>query len=467
VLSGTIPNCVEINVTDTNYRQFSVAVVGGGPAGLFAARELAQAGAQVALLNRDIKAGGLAEYGIYPNKLKMKDGLRKQFRQTLDIPNLHYFGNLSIGLDHELSLPELHSLGFDAVVVTVGAQGTKWLGLPGEDLKGVYHAKDLVYHYNNLPPYSERKFDIGKRVILVGVGNVMLDIAHWTIRDLKVNEVIAIARRGPADVKFSKKEMEIVARNLDLADLDAEFARTDGAMRGVGQDVDAAKAFILSALNGAQEPVSQTKFSFEFLVSPKRLVGDAQGRVRAVEVEDTTLVARPEGGSRDVGLGTTRELEADTVVFCIGDRVDESLGLPLDKWGDFAKNPTPHFGVDGISYEAYNPELQQPVEGVFLAGWAREASSGLVGAARKDGTNAAKAVLSYLDAAQPKNANAVTALNSRIAMSDKPVVRAADLKKLEAVEVAHAAELNVPEFKYASNDEMLAAMGLAGVKEAS
>ena len=135
--------------------QASVAIIGAGPAGLFAARGLAKAGVQVALINRDIKPGGLAEYGIYPNKHKMKEGLRRQFRKVLEDPLIRYFGNLSIGLDDDLTLKDLQALGFDAILVSVGAQGTKWLGLPGEDLEGVYHAKDIVYHYNQLPPFGE------------------------------------------------------------------------------------------------------------------------------------------------------------------------------------------------------------------------------------------------------------------------------------------------------------------------
>jgi ferredoxin--NADP+ reductase len=62
-----------------------------------------------------------------------------------------------------------------------------------------------------LPPYSQREYIIGKRVALIGAGNVMLDIAHWLVRDIKVDEVVAVVRRGPSEVKFSKKEMESVA----------------------------------------------------------------------------------------------------------------------------------------------------------------------------------------------------------------------------------------------------------------
>src|SRR3989304_7440795 len=106
---------VEKNLSTTR-----VAVVGAGPAGLFAARELAMTGVQVVLLNRDIKAGGLAEYGIYPSKLKMKDGLRRQFRQILELPKVNYIGNLPISLGHEISLADRGAGGFDAVLGTGG-----------------------------------------------------------------------------------------------------------------------------------------------------------------------------------------------------------------------------------------------------------------------------------------------------------------------------------------------------------
>ncbi len=455
-------------MNEPKFPEFSVAVIGAGPAGLFAARQLAQAGVHVVLLNRDIKAGGLAEYGIYPDKHKMKDGLRKQFRQILELPNIEYFGNLNISRESPVSLDELQRMGFDAILVTVGAQGTKWLGLSGEDLQGVYHAKDLVYHYNKLPPFSQQNFLIGKRVLCVGVGNVMLDIAHWTVRDLNVDEVVAIARRGPADVKFTKKEMELVARNLDLAALDAEITRCAPIMRAVGQDPETAKTFITSALEHAQEPVSETRLRFEFLASPHRIVGDDKGRVRGLEVEDTTLVARPDGSSNAVGLGTFRVIEGDTVVFCIGDRVDESFGLPLDKWGDFAKSPTPRYPIEGTSYEAYDPQTQQPIEGVFLAGWSREASSGLVGTARKDGERAGQAVLAYLESKNPSGKDLpIAALQTKLLMQGEPVVSKSDLQRLEGIETAKADEFGLPEFKYASNDEMLTAIGLKAIKEAT
>src|SRR5713226_202644 len=106
---------------------------------MFAAQKIAQGGHEVIILNRDIKPGGLAEYGIYPTKDKMKQGLRKQFAKILAMPNIAYFGNVNVGYD--ITLDTLRSWRPDAIVVAVGAQGTKLLGIPGEDAAGVYAAK--------------------------------------------------------------------------------------------------------------------------------------------------------------------------------------------------------------------------------------------------------------------------------------------------------------------------------------
>ncbi len=444
-----------------NQSKYLVAVIGAGPAGLYAANKLCNAGAHVVMFNRDVKPGGLAEYGIYPTKLKMKDGLRRQFTQILECSDIDYVGNLTIGERGDITLDELKDLGFQAILVTVGAQGTKWLGLPGEDLLGVYHAKDLVYHYNRLPPFCEQEFYVGRKVALIGVGNVMLDIARWAVRELKVDEVVAVARRGPAEVKFTKKEMESVASNLDLAALQAEIERTAPVMRAVGQDVDAARDFILSAMPKAEPPVSDTRFRFEFLASPVSILGDDEGKVNGLEVEDNTLLPA-EGEPRAKGLGTRRILDVDTVIFCIGDRVDEFFGLPVRK-NAFVKNPSPRFPVDGLSFEAYDPDQDKPVERVFVAGWSREASNGLVGIARKDGENGSQAVRRFLQTEKPHADvfQPLAAMEKRLAACHKSFVRKPHLQKLADIERCEAMRLKVEEFKFCTNQEMLEALGLS------
>lgn len=440
--------------------RYAVAVIGAGPAGLYAARQLAKNGGVVAILNRDIKPGGLAEYGIYPTKYKMKYGLRKQFLQILENPAIEYFGNTTVGESGDLSLNELQQLGFQAIVVAVGAQGTKWLGLPGEDTaKGVYHAKDIVYYYNDLPPFSQQHYYIGRRVAIIGVGNVMLDIARWLIRAIKVDEVIAVARRGPAEVKFDKKEMESAIANLDLNALDAEIERAAPLMESLGQDPQAAKDFILAAQAKGQESVSETRFRFDFLASPTRILNNGTDKVCGLEIEETTLLPR-NGDTKAKGTGVKRVLDVDTVIFCIGDRVDHTIGLPI-QWNEFVKNENPRFPIEGISYEAYDHVSETPLGNIFMVGWSREASHGLVGVARKDGERGALAALQYLSTLPTLNnpEAVINELKKNLEKTTKRIISKDDIVKLKQIEEDEAREKNLEDFKFGSNEEMLDVLG--------
>lgn len=432
---------------------WNVAVVGAGPAGLFAARELAAKGVNVFLFNRDIKPGGLAEYGIYPDKLRIKDGLRAQFRLILSDEHIHYFGNVTIGNDKPLSLKELYNWGFSAVLVTCGAQGTKWLGLPGESLQGVYHAKDLVYHYNHLPPFSQRQFKIGKKVAIVGVGNVMADIARYLIHHLKVDEVITVARRGPAEVKFERKEFEPIAANLDLDDFCQEISRVSPIMQSLGQDPDAAIQLIRNALEKAAAPDSNTRMIMRFLYSPIRILGDEQGRVCGLEVEENTLI-RQNDQIKAKGLGKTTILPVDTVIFAIGDRVDESIGLPVNG-NEFVKLESPKYPVSDCSYEVMDPQTQKPITGVFVGGWARNASSGVVGITRRDGVNASAAVMQYLKTQPTRPPMSAESINIKLKQLGYQPVDVQMLERINEIEKSQAENLGREEFKFDSNEEML------------
>jgi len=428
---------------------YFVAVIGAGPAGLFGARELANQGVHITLFNRDIKPGGLAEYGIYPEKHTMKEGLRKQFRGVMDNPNLEYYGNVSIGTNGDITLDEIRALGFDAVLVTAGAQGTKSLGLPGEGLKGVYHAKDVVFFYNKLPPFSQKHFCFGKRCAIIGAGNVMVDIARHLLSVQKVDEVTSIVRRGPGEVNFTREEIKHLISYLDLDEFDREMERVRPALLTINQDPELGRHKILDSLAKADPKTATGKFHFDFLASPTGMFGE-NGQMNKLEVEDNILVEK-DGKISAKGTGTKRMINVDSVIFAIGDKVDESFGLPT-QWNEFVKNKEPRFPVDDISYESN-------VEGVFVGGWSRKASEGLVGYARKDGTHAAKAVWQYLQTKQPANASAEVVAATMKGLN-KPIILKDDIKQLEAVEAEEAKKRGLEEFKFASNEEMLQAMGL-------
>jgi ferredoxin--NADP+ reductase len=431
-----------------------VAVIGAGPAGLFATRALAAAGCRVLLLNRDIKPGGLAEYGIFLDKYKMKNGLRRQFQKILSDPRVTYLGHVAVGPDGPLTVAELQRMGFDALVFSHGAQGTKYLGVEGERLPGVYHAKDLVYHYNRLPPFSERDFPMGRRVAIVGVGNVMVDIANYCAHYCDCDEIVAVARRGPFEKAYEDKEFEDVEDALDREAYRQEIERIRPRLAAAGQNPDD----LLKAIAAKPQPDERTRarLGFRFLASPKRVV-EENGRVVGLDVEETRLERK---GDRinAVGTGEISRIPCDTVVFAVGDRVDERFGLP---YKDGLYVTSPEAGQDpGAAYQVWDPDTGQPLAGVFVVGWARRASDGVVGRARLDAETGIKRVVAWL-ASRPKRpaAEAERVLAAGIAALEKtavPYVTYQDVLRIEEEERARAAQAGVEEHKFKSDAEMLA-----------
>jgi ferredoxin/flavodoxin---NADP+ reductase len=431
-----------------------VAVVGAGPAGLFAARALAAAGCRVLLLNRDIKPGGLAEYGIFLDKYKMKGGLRRQFHKILSDPRITYLGHVSVGPDGPLSVSQLQRMGFDALVFAHGAQGTKYLGVEGERLPGVYHAKDLVYHYNRLPPFAERDFPMGRRVAIVGVGNVMVDVVNYCAHYCDCDEIIAIARRGPFEKAYEDKEFEDVEDAFDRELYRQEIERIRPRLESAGQNPDD----LFKALAAKPEDPEKTpaRLRFRFLASPKRVVAE-DGRVVALEVEETRLERKGDRISA-VGTGEITRIPCDTVVFAVGDRVDERFGLPY-KEGLYVTAPGPEQDP-AAAYQVWDPDAGQPLAGIFVVGWARRASDGVVGRARLDAETGIKHVVAWLET-RPRRAAAdaervLVAVTAALREAGGSPVTYADVQTIEAEERARAAEARVEELKFKSDDEMLA-----------
>ena len=383
----------------------------------------------------------------------MKAGLRNQFESIINLENVTYFGNVNIGTNGLLSLDDLRNLGVDALCITTGAQGTKWLGISGEEFPGVFHAKDLVYHYNSLPPFSTQEFPIGRNVAIVGVGNVMMDIARYLITERQVATVTALARRGPGEMKFTEKELEYIGQNLDTADFIRELERATPLTKSLGQDPAITLKFVDDALKNTDIKISDTVLRFKFLLSIKCILGDEHGKVTGLEIEKNTLV-NDGGWIRSKGLGTRYQMDIDTVIFAIGDAVDPGFGLPVDR-NEFVKNAQPRFEVSGVSFECFDTHNSKVIEDVFLAGWARKASNGLVGTARKEGVHVAQAIMEYLKTIPAKNKKDATEIEKQIKNLDIHIVDKNDLRALKEEEDRIAITRNIPSFKFSTNAEML------------
>ena len=442
----------------------TVFVVGAGPAGLFAAQKIAQAGHEVVVFNRDIKPGGLAEYGIYPTKDKMKNGLRKQFAKVLALPNVHYIGHAPVGAGAALSIADLREFSPAAIVFAVGAQGAKQLGLPGSDARGVYSAKDFVYFYNQLPPYPSQDFSTGKRVAVVGMGNVAIDVAHWLLVDdpgHTAEEVIIIARRGPFEAKFDKKEFTYVEAHFDRAAFQGELERIQSQMTAVGQDaaglVNATFPVLAKPDPGPVKPGLQ----FRFLCSPSAIHKDANGRICRLTVTENILVDR-NGNIAAKATDKTAEVEVDTMVFAIGDVADPALGLPYNK-DSYVTNPNPS-GDGHASYEIFDPQAGKAMDGIYVVGWARKASDGLVGIARHDGEVGAAEVLKYLEGAPDAGAPMAGQVVRKLEGRNLRIVTKQDVELLQRAEEQQAKERGLPWFKFSDDEAMLTAIEELKVK---
>lgn len=438
-----------------------IFLVGAGPAGLFAAQRIASAGYEAFLFNRDIMPGGLAEYGIYPLKEKMKFGLRKQFAKVMDMPNVHYFGHIQVGSAYDVSIEELEAMGPAAMVFACGAQGTRKLGLPGEDARGVYAAKDFVYHYNQLPPYASMDFSTGRRIAIVGMGNVAIDIARWLLEDgpgRRAEEVTVIARRGPLEIKFDPKEIGFVEGHVSRNELLRELERVKERCARCGQDVSPEKVFTqhFPLLKDAGFASVPPQLTFRFLSSPAAILADADGRIAKLVVAENELVLKEDGSTAAMATRERTEIEVDTLIFAIGDKHDARVGLPMGPEG-YATAPHPDHPGEPC-FEAWDPDARCAMPGRYLAGWARQASTGLVGIARHDGEVCAAKVIEFVSRAPECATWGEQEILARLEAKGLRPVTKADLELLAHAEAREAQARQLNSFKFADNDAMFKAI---------
>lgn len=436
----------------------TVFVVGAGPAGLFAAQKIALAGHEVIIFNRDIKPGGLAEYGIYPTKDKMKIGLRKQFAKVLSLPNVQYIGHVSVGDGSLLSIADLQKFSPSAIVFAVGAQGAKQLGLPGSESRGIYSAKDFVYYYNLLPPFATQDFATGKRVAIVGMGNVAIDIARWLLVDeplKQVEDVIIVARRGPFEAKFDKKEFKDIESYLDREAFADELQRIGPQLAAVGQDPAALAEATFPVLAKPATARTHPRLLFRFLNSPHSIRSGPDGRMNRLTVTDNILVER-DGDVAAKATSATSDLDVDTMIFAIGDVADPALGLPYAASG-YVTN-TDEADPKRAAYEVFDPRNASVLDGIYVVGWARKASEGLVGIARHDGEQGAMHVLKYLESAPVTGSASYQEILHSLQANGLRIVQKSDLEHLARAEELRAQQSGQPWFKFGEDEAMLDAI---------
>ncbi|MGP3776360.1 FAD-dependent oxidoreductase [Streptomyces sp. SDT5-1] len=350
--------------------ELSVAVVGAGPAGLFAADELLRhPGVRVTVYDRLPTPYGLARAGVAPDHQDTKQ-VTRLFRTIESQPGFSYRLGVDIGTDvtHADLLREHH-----AVLYAVGAATDKRLGIEGEDLPGSVSATDFVAWYNGHPDRADDAHPLDtERAVVIGNGNVALDVARIltadpealartdisdralaALRDSKVREVVLLGRRGPAQAAFTVPELIALSA---LKDVDVVV---EGWPEGVAADTSE-KTRLLADL-AARTPVEgRRRIVLRFLTGPVRITGD--GAVRALEVTPTELHTDEDGTVRARPTGATETLETGLVLRSVGYRARPMAGLPFDE----ATATVPH-------------EAGRVEPGVYVAGWVKRGPTGFIG----------------------------------------------------------------------------------------
>ena len=231
-------------------RPYHVAIVGSGPSGFFAAASLLKAAdgtdeidVMVDMLEMLPTPWGLVRSGVAPDHPKIKS-ISKQFEKTAEDPRFRFFGNVAVG--EHIAAPELAEQ-YDAVIYAVGTQSDRALGIPGEDLHGSISAVDFVGWYNAHPHFEEKTPNLsGARAIVVGNGNVAIDVARILVTDPEVlgltdiadhaleclrpcgvEEVVIVGRRGPLQAAFTPLELRELGE-LEGVDVIVDPAELEG-----------------------------------------------------------------------------------------------------------------------------------------------------------------------------------------------------------------------------------------------
>jgi ferredoxin--NADP+ reductase len=275
-----------------------VAVVGSGPSGFYAVEALVKSGKSVAvdMIERLPAPFGLVRNGVAPDHPKLKQAIQV-YEKIAESPAFSFYGNVAVGRD--VTVDELRRL-YHAVIFTCGAESDRRLGVPGEDLKGSHTATEFVGWYNGHPDYRDRQFDLsGESAVIIGQGNVAADVARIlskTVDELKhtdiaehaldvlsksnIREIHVIGRRGPAQAKFTGKELREFGELADCAPVvnaadlklnpesEAEIADKNNAASAKNMEIF--QSFAAMPAGGKKR-----RCVFRFLEGPVRLEGSA------------------------------------------------------------------------------------------------------------------------------------------------------------------------------------------------
>jgi ferredoxin/flavodoxin---NADP+ reductase len=392
-----------------------IAVVGSGPAGIYTAEALIKQAAkldpppavQIDVLDRLPTPYGLVRYGVAPDHPSIRS-IADYLRNVLEHPDVQFLGGVHLGED--VTRDDLLA-SYDAVVYATGAMRDRRMGIPGEDLPGSYAATDFVNWYCGHPDSDAGAFLLdAESVAVVGVGNVAVDVARVLAKDpaelrrtdipqtvlealmvSKVRDVHMIGRRGPAQAKFTTKELrelgelagvdiEVRPAEIDSTDFDpigqsAQLAESDRRVRG--------NLAVLRDWAGRPPAGAERRLTLRFWLRPGKIEGTE--RVSGLTVERTRL----DEEGKLTGTGDYETIPVQMVFRSVGYQSVPLAGVPFDERTATVPNAEGRvLGPDGA-----------PLPGEYVAGWLKRGPTGVVGTNKSDAAGTVRSLLADLTGA--------------------------------------------------------------------
>ncbi|MFV8162393.1 4Fe-4S binding protein [Mycobacterium sp. 134] len=421
----------------------TVAIVGSGPAAMYAADELlTQRGVRVNVFEKLPTPYGLVRAGVAPDHQSTKR-VTRLFDVIGKQPGFKFFLNVEVGkhLSHADLLEHHH-----AVLYAVGAPNDRRLEIEGMGLPGTGTATEMVAWINGHPEFTDLPVDLGhERVVIVGNGNVAFDVARVlttdpdalartdisdhalaALRTSKVSEVVIAARRGPAESAFTLPELIGLTASCDVVLDEADHQLVVADLARETDPLTRNKLEILAKLGNASAPLTRPRIRLAYRLTPQRVLGE--GKVSGIEFGVT-------------GTDEVRTLDAGLVLTSIGYRGKAIADLPFD---------------DAAAVVPNDGGRVRNTAGAYVAGWIKRGPTGFIG------TNKSCAAQTVHQLVDDFNAGVLTdpvrkpaALEKLVRTRQPAMVDAAGWQAIDAAEIARGGE-DRPRDKFTSVDEMIA-----------
>jgi ferredoxin--NADP+ reductase len=364
------------------------AIVGAGPSGFYAADQLLKAGFEVDLYDALPTPFGLVRAGVAPDHPKIKS-VTRVYAKTAGHEAFRFFGGVELGT--HVSREDLLAR-YPVVVYAIGTATDNRLGIPGEDRPGSHAATEFVAWYNGHPHFADEMFDLnGGRAVVIGNGNVAIDVARMLVLDplelaptdtadhalnafgmAGVTEVVLLGRRGPAQAAFTNPELRELGE-LERADVIIDPSQLDG----IEEPQDTTKRRNVEILRdyAQREPRGKShRLELRFLRSPLEILGEgADGAVTGVRVAVNRLVTAADGRVSAEPTGEQEVIECGLVLRSIGYRGVPLAGIPFDERRGLIRNQGGRVVDDG-----------GVCRGEYVVGWIKRGPSGVIGTNKKD-----------------------------------------------------------------------------------